>query len=89
MSGLTPNLTAEEQGRRAAELINDALLNMIFAEMDTTAADAWRRSTSPVQREEMYYTVIAIADLRKRLNERLEQIKLNARRDTIRGRPTD
>lgn len=88
MSGLTPNLSADEQARRAGELIDDPLLGMILAEMDTTAVDTWRRSSSPVQREEMYYTVIAIADLRRRLNERLEHVKLNSRRDTIRNRPT-
>jgi len=84
-----PNLSPEEQSRRAAELIQDPLLNTVLAEMDSTAVDTWRRSSNGVQREEQYHTICAIADLRKRLNERLTNLKMLQSRDKAARRPTN
>jgi hypothetical protein len=86
---LFPNLSPEEQARRAGELINDPLLNTVFAEMDSMAVNTWRNSSSSVQREDMYRTVVAIADLRQRLNKRLEDLKMLASRDRAARRPTN
>jgi hypothetical protein len=86
---LFPNLSPEEQARRAGELINDPLLNTVFAEMDSMAVNTWRNSSSAVQREDMYRTVVAIADLRQRLNKRLEDLKMLASRDRAARRPTN
>jgi polyphosphate kinase 2 (PPK2 family) len=86
---LFPALSPEEQARRAGELINDPLLNTVMAEMDSTAVDTWRNSSSAMQREDMYRTVIAIVDLRKRLNERLESLKMLQHAQRQRSRPTN
>jgi len=86
---LFPNLSPEEQARRAGELINDPLLNTVMAEMDSTAVNTWRTSSSAVQREDMYRTVIAIVDLRKRLNERLESLKMLQHQRSQRSKPTN
>jgi len=84
-----PNLSPEEQARRASELIQDPLLNTVLAEMDTTAVTTWRSASNAVQREEQYHMICAIADLRKRLNERLTNLKMLQSRDKAARRPTN
>jgi hypothetical protein len=84
-----PSLSVEEQARRAGELIQDPLLNTVLAEMDTTAVTTWRNASNAVQREEQYHMICAIADLRKRLNGKLESLKMLEHGRSARSRPTN
>jgi hypothetical protein len=82
-----PNLSLSEQARLAQELINNPLLEQLFVEMDHQATLTWRRSSSAVQREEQWNQVVAIAMLRKMIQSRVENLKLQAGRDTRHKRP--
>ena len=78
--GLGP-LSDEEIARRAEQLLNDPLLKGVLDEMESETIATWRRSTNTAQREDAWMRVSVIADMRGKLQQAIDNLKMRTARD--------
>lgn len=81
---MTPEQIAE-RGRRAAELLNNSLLNEVFESILTEVSRQWlvtprESSIDRDKREELHARAAAISELRAELTKRVNDAKVTADR---------
>lgn len=66
---------------RAAEMLaSNPLWSLLLADLKTDAVDTWRSSTTPAQREEMWQRHKVITDIETRLEQLLNEARIQQER---------